>query len=58
MKNYVITYKEMLVHTFEVEANSSEEAKSVFEEKIGDGEFDFSHGEIDGTEFKIEEVTV
>ena len=54
-KTYKITYKETLIHTFEVEANSPEEAKALFEKKIAYGEFDFSDGEIDTTEFNIEE---
>ena len=57
MKTYTIVYKETLIHTFEVEANSPEEAKNVFEEKIAYGEFDFSDGEIDTTEFNIKEAT-
>lgn len=56
MKNYRIIYKETLIHTFDVEANSEEEAKEVFEGKIAYGEFDFSDGEIDTTEFIIKEI--
>ena len=56
MKNYRIVYKETLIHTFDVEADSEEEAKEIFEEKIAYGEFDFSDGEIDETEFIIKEV--
>lgn len=56
MKNYRVIYKETLIHTFDVDANSEEEAKAIFEEKIADGEFDFSDGEIDDTEFIINEV--
>ena len=55
MKNYQIVYKETLIHTFNVEANSEAEAKVVFEEKLAYGEFDFSDGEIDTTEFSIKE---
>ena len=55
MKNYQIVYKETLIHTFNVEANSEAEAKAVFEEKLAYGEFDFSDGEIDTTEFIIKE---
>lgn len=54
-KTYKIIYRETLIHTFEVEANSPEEAKALFEEKVAYGEFDFSDGEIDETEFNIEE---
>jgi hypothetical protein len=56
MRTYKIIYKETLIHTFEVDANSPEEAKVIFEEKIAYGEFDFSDGEIDETEFIIQEV--
>ena len=56
MKNYRVIYKETLIHTFDVEADSPEEAKEVFEEKIAYGEFDFSDGEIDETEFSIKEI--
>lgn len=56
MKNYKIVYKETLIHTFDVEASSEEEAKAVFEEKIAYGEFDFSDGEIDTTEFIVKAV--
>lgn len=56
MKNYRVIYRETLIHTFDVEANSEEEAKAIFEEKIAYCEFDFSDGEIDETEFIINEV--
>jgi hypothetical protein len=56
MKNYRVIYKETLIHTFGVEADSPEEAKEAFEEKIAYGEFDFSDGEIDETEFIIKEI--
>ena len=54
MANYKIIYKETLVHTFYVEANSEEEANKVFENQVSNGEIDFSDGEIDDTEIKIE----
>lgn len=56
MENYKIVYKETLIYTFNVEANSPEEAKAVFEEKIAYGELDFSDGEIDTTEFIVKAV--
>ena len=43
-KTYEIVYTETLEHHFEVEANSSEEAKKIFENSSG--EFDFSYGTI------------
>lgn len=55
MRAYKVTYRETLVHTFYVEANNEEEAKNVFEENVAYGEFDFSDGTIEDTEFKIEE---
>lgn len=56
MKTYKVIYKETLVHTFYVEASNEEETKKVFENNVAYGEFDFSDGEIDDTEFKIEEA--
>lgn len=56
MRNYRIIYKETLIHTFDVEADSPEEAKEVFEESLTYGELDFSDGEIDTTEFIIKEI--
>lgn len=55
MKTYKVTYKETLVHTFYVEANNEDEAKEVFDNKAANGEIDFSYGEVDDTEVKIEE---
>lgn len=43
-KTYEIVYTETLEHHFEVEANSPEEAKKIFENSSG--EFDFSYGAI------------
>ena len=49
-KTYEIVYTETLVHKFEVEASTPEEAKRVFEERNNNGEFDFSYGEfVDGS---------
>ena len=55
MKTYKVTYKETLIHTFYVEANNEDEANKVFENQVSNGEIDFSDGEIDDTEIKIEE---
>ena len=55
MKTYKVTYKETLVHTFYVEANSEEEAEEVFKAQSMACELDFSDGEIDETEYIIEE---
>ena len=43
-KTYEIVYTETLEHHFEVEANSPEEAKKIFENSSG--EFDFSYGTV------------
>ena len=55
MKTYKITYKETLVHEFYVEASNENEAKEAFEEGLSSGEFDFSHGYIDDTDYSLEE---
>lgn len=55
MKTYKVTYKETLIHAFYVEANDEDEANKVFENQVSNGEIDFSDGEIDDTEVKIEE---
>ena len=46
MKPYVVIYKEILSHTFYVEANDENEAKEKFKEAQENGEFDYSYGEI------------
>lgn len=56
MKTYKVTYIEKLIHTFYVEANNEEEAKEAFEEDLMDGKVDFSDGEVDETEYKLEEL--
>ena len=56
MKTYRIIYKETLIHAFDVDANSPEEAKEIFEQGMMDGTFDFSDGDIDDAEFKIKEI--
>ena len=55
MKTYKVTYKETLIHTFYVDANSAEEAERIFNEQGMDGELDFSDGTVDETEYIIEE---
>lgn len=55
MKTYKVTYKETLIHTFYVDANSSEEAEVIFNKQGMNGELDFSDGEVDETEYIIEE---
>jgi hypothetical protein len=56
MKTYKVTYKETLIHTFYVEAENEEEAKDAFEEDLMQGRVDFSDGEVDETEYKLEEL--
>lgn len=51
---YKITYKEVLLHTFEVEANSHKEAEKEFERLADAGEIDFSDGEVIDTETIIQ----
>jgi hypothetical protein len=55
MKIYKVTYKETLIHTFYVEAENIDDAEDTFKEFVNHGEIDFSDGEIDTTELKIEE---
>jgi hypothetical protein len=55
MKTYKVTYKETLIHTFYVDANDKEEAEAVFKAQSMDCELDFSYGEVDETEYMIEE---
>lgn len=55
MKTYKVIYTETLVHTFYVEANSEEEAEEIFKAQSMACELDFSYGEIDETEYIIEE---
>ena len=55
MKTYKVTYKETLIHTFYVDANNEEEAEEIFKAQSMAGELDFSDGEIDETEYIIEE---
>ena len=55
MKTYKVIYKETLLHTFYVEANSEEEAQEVFEEGCTHGQFDFCDGWVDDTDYTIVE---
>ena len=55
MKEYKITYKETLVHTFYVTADSEEEARSAFDAEVHEGLIDFSDGEVAETEVSISE---
>lgn len=54
-KTYKIIYTETLVHWFCVDAENEAEAKEKFEQGLMDGEFDFTHGDVDSSDFKIEE---
>ena len=53
---YKINYKEVLYHTFYVEAATSEEAEAEFDRQVEAGDIDFSDGEVIDTDIKIEEV--
>lgn len=55
MKDYQIIYNEVLTHSFQVEANSEEEAEAKFKRMLYNGELDFSYGEITDTSFEIYE---
>ena len=55
MKTYKVTYIEKLIHTFYVEANNEKEAERAFEEGCMNSQFDFSDGEIDSTDYWVEE---
>ena len=55
MKTYKVTYIEKLIHTFYVEAESEEEAERAFEEGCENSQFDFSDGEIDYSDYWVEE---
>lgn len=53
---YRIDYKEVLHHTFYVDAATSEEAEAEFNRQVETGDIDFSDGEVVDTDIKIEEV--
>jgi hypothetical protein len=55
MKTYKVTYIEKLIHTFYVEAENAEEAERTFEEGCMNSQFDFSDGEIDTTDYWVDE---
>ena len=46
MKKFIIAIEETVVDTFEVEANSAEEAMEIAEENYGNGEFVLKPGEV------------
>lgn len=50
MKEYLITYKEHLVHSFYVKADSEDEAMEEFDRLVENGEIDFSGGEVYDTD--------
>ena len=56
MKTYKVTYIEKLIHTFYVEAENEEEAERAFEEGCMNSQFDFSDGEIDSTDYWVEDA--
>ena len=53
-KTFNVIYTETLVHKFEIEAFTPEEAKKVFEERNNKGEFDFSYGEFVDSSITVE----
>ena len=56
MKTYVIIYKEILSHTFYVEANDENEAKEKFKETQESGDFDYSCRKIVDTTTEVYEA--
>lgn len=50
MKEYRITYKEHLVHTFYVKADTPDDAIEEFDRLVENGEIDFSGGEVYDTD--------
>lgn len=55
MKTYKVTYKEILIGTHYVEANSEEEAKEIFQQECWNGEVDFSDEELIDMEVSVKE---
>ena len=53
-KTFNVIYTETLVHKFEIEASTPEEAKKVFEERNNKGEFDFSYGDFVDSSITVE----
>lgn len=50
MKTFKVTYKEVIVHEFYVDAETESEVDDRFTEMADEGELDWSHGEIDSSE--------
>ena len=57
MKTYKITYTETLTYDFYVDAENEIEAQEKFEQGLICGEFDFTDGYLDTSDYKIEEET-
>lgn len=55
MKTYKVIYNEVVSHVFYVDADSKDEAEEKFEAIAGNGELDYSDGEVIDTETKIYE---
>ncbi len=53
MKKYIIAIEETIVEEFEVEANSSEDALVIAEEKYKSGEFVLTPGEVQHRQMAI-----
>lgn len=53
-KTFNVIYTETLVHKFEIEASTPEEAKKMFEKRNNKGEFDFSYGELVDSSITVE----
>ena len=50
MKTFKVTYKEVLIHEFYIDAETESDVDDKFVEMANEGELDFSHGEIDSSE--------
>ena len=46
MKNYSVIYTEHVVYSFDIEANSKEEALKEFNRKLSNGEIHFDDGDV------------
>jgi hypothetical protein len=57
MKTFRVTYKEVIVHEFYVDAETESEVNDRFSEMADEGELDWSHGELDSGDIDyIEEI--
>lgn len=55
MKTYKITYTETIVYEFYVDAENEKDADEKFKQGLYEGEFDFTRGDVDISDYTIEE---